>query len=251
MDNKQIFFSHTWQKDNLGRDNHKRVYELAKKLENCGWSVWIDEDQMIGNIDAAMASGIDNADVILVCLTENYCLKVNETAKDPHKRDNCLKEWTYANTRNKLMVPIIMEPNLLSIANWPPGVVSLYFGSTLYINATSNNLNNSIILINKLLEQYNLQPKNKLIHYNSAELSSSNIVAILKNIEYNLALNKTKITTKTKSKLSSYKNLLNYIFLNKKFEDQRRLSEPNKNNKKFTILSKRWGSTGQLKKVAI
>ena len=107
--NRQLFFSHTWSRDKLDRDNHKRVYELAKKLQMCGWSVWIDEDDMIGNIDAAMATGIENADAIIVCLTSTYCIKINETAKNPRLRDNCLKEWTYANTRNKLItVPIII-----------------------------------------------------------------------------------------------------------------------------------------------
>ena len=41
---RQLFFSHTWQTDKLGRDNHKRVYDLAKKLKKCGWTIWIDED---------------------------------------------------------------------------------------------------------------------------------------------------------------------------------------------------------------
>merc|ERR1712093_935202 len=115
---------------------------------------------MHGNIDAAMASGIDEADVVLVCLTDAYCKKVNDTAKDPRKRDNCLKEWTYANTRDKLMIPIVMEPCLLSISDWPPGVVSLYFGSTLYIDATPDDLENAVIAINKRLRTYNLTPAN-------------------------------------------------------------------------------------------
>ena len=72
---------------------------------------------MGGNIDAAMADGIDNSEVIIVCLTEMYFKKVNETAKDPRQRDNCLKEWTYSNTRNKLIIPVIMEPCLYNISD--------------------------------------------------------------------------------------------------------------------------------------
>ena len=56
------------------------------------------------------------------------------------------------------MIPVVMEPKLLSMNNWPPGVVSLYFGSTLYINGT-NNLNTTVIVINKLLEQYRIMNK--------------------------------------------------------------------------------------------
>ena len=157
---RQLFFSHTWKYDNLNRNNHKRVYDLAKKLQQCGWSIWIDEDNIIGNIDAAMAIGIDNSDAILVCLTEAYCKKVNETANNQRKRDNCLKEWTYANSRNKLIIPVIMEPKLLNMENWPPGIITLQFGSTLYVNASSNNLNSAVININNMLHQYNLSPQN-------------------------------------------------------------------------------------------
>ena len=74
---KQLFFSHTWKRDKLDRDTHTRVYELARNLRKYGWTTWFDEEDMGGNIDAAMANGIDNADVILVCLTEEYCKKVN------------------------------------------------------------------------------------------------------------------------------------------------------------------------------
>jgi len=156
LSKKQLFFSHTWQSDKLGRNTHTRVYELAKMMKRCGWSIWIDEDNMKGNIDAAMASGIDGSDAVIVCLTENYCKKVNETARDPRKRDNCLKEWTYANTRNKLMIPVIMEPTLLSLNNWPAGIVSLYFGSTLYVNASMDNLKRPTIELIKQLGQHHL-----------------------------------------------------------------------------------------------
>jgi len=155
---RQLFFSHTWKNDNLNRDNHARVCELAKKLETCGWSVWIDENNLYGNIDAAMVNGIDNAEVVMVCLTDTYCRKVHETANDPRKRDNCLKEWTYANARNKLMIPIVMEPCLLDMNKWPPGVVSLYFGSTLYMDGSEGNLNNCANEVDILLKKYGLSP---------------------------------------------------------------------------------------------
>ena len=247
MNHRQLFFSHTWQKDNLNRDTHTRVYDLAKKLEKCGWSIWIDEELMIGNIDAAMANGIENADVIIVCLTEQYCLKVNETAKDPHKRDNCLKEWTYANARNKLMIPIIMEPKLLSMSNWPPGIVSLYFGSTLYINATSDNLNSAVIMINKILEQYGLKP-NRNIQFNNIGISNSNIMEILKNINASLALNKTKTKNNTNT---SFQNLLNYLSLNRKFQKRRYSAPAPLSPKRNLRFRKRAMSTGRIKEIYI
>jgi hypothetical protein len=159
--NKQLFFSHTWRPDNIGRNTHDRVFEMVKKLRDNGWTTWFDEEDMGGNIDAAMAEGIENADAILVCLTETYCKKVNETAKNPRNRDNCLKEWTYANMRNKLLIPVIMEPCLLNTNNWPPGIVSLYLGSTLYINASNDDISEAVIFANSFLLKHGLQPHNK------------------------------------------------------------------------------------------
>lgn len=157
MVNKQIFLSHSWQLDKENRNNHTRVCELANKLESCGWTVWLDEHDMFDNIDVSMANGIDNSDAVIICLTEKYFIKINDASNNPRIRDNCLKEWTYANARNKIIIPVIMEKYLLNKSNWPGGIISLYFGSTLYIDASSNNLNYSIILIDKRLKQYGLK----------------------------------------------------------------------------------------------
>ena len=119
----QLFFSHTWRPDKLGRNNHDRVKELVHKIHKLGWSTWFDEYNMIGNIDASMAAGIDNCECVIVCLTESYCLKINETARNPRKRDNCHKEWNYSCNRDKLMIPIIMESHMLDTSKWPSGVV--------------------------------------------------------------------------------------------------------------------------------
>ena len=112
---KQIFFSHTWRNDKLNRNTHKRVLLLVAGLQRLGWGPWVDEEDMIGNIDACMASGIQNCECVLVCLTEDYCKKVNQAANDLYVRDNCHKEWNYANICSKLMIPIIMETDLLDI----------------------------------------------------------------------------------------------------------------------------------------
>ena len=82
-----------------------------------------------------MAQGIENCECVLVFITESYCNKINEGAENPFIRDNCSKEWTYANNRNKLMIPIINEPYLLNTSCWPDGVINLYFGSTFYIRS--------------------------------------------------------------------------------------------------------------------
>ena len=233
---KQLFFSHTWLADKLGRDTHSRVYELAKLMERCGWSIWIDEDNMKGNIDAAMASGIDGADAVIVCLTKNYCKKVNETARNPRKRDNCLKEWTYANIRNKLMIPVVMEPELLSLNNWPAGIVSLHFGSTLYVNASMDSLHRPTFELIKQLGQHHLQPNHPM--------RSSNYLAP----EGQRPRSKS-LDSQTKIQLGNFHNVIQrYLFLHKRFLSARRnLQTKSFDTRPKNILGRsQWKSTGQL-----
>ena len=245
--NRQLFFSHTWKYDNLNRNNHNRVCQLAQKLNNCGWSTWIDEENLIGNIDAGMATGIDNAEAMIVCLTDAYCRKVNETAKDPRKRDNCLKEWTYGNARNKLMIPVVMEPDLLDMTKWPPGVVSLYFGSTLYVDGSKDNLNNTVINIHKILQQHGLKPTNTN-NTNTKTLSELiNQVNNILHIEPSLNNN-----YKNKSK----RTLLNYLIFNRKiFETNiRRHSNPpvlTKSSNRLYNMHRKWKSTGNIQEITI
>jgi len=156
---KQLFFSHTWKLDKLNRNTHYRVATLVRGLQKLGWGTWFDQDDMLGNIDAAMARGIDNCECVIVCITEQYCHKVNNAAYNPKTRDNCHKEWNYANNRDKLMIPVIMEPDLLNTTSWPPGVVPLHLSSTLYIDASSNDLWKAILALNKMLLNYKLVPK--------------------------------------------------------------------------------------------
>ena len=93
--NKQIFISHAWGLDSSNRDNHNRCIELSNKLKNNGYSVWIDNDEIIGNIDAAIMKGINNFSVVLLCLNEKYCNKINNAINYQCPNDNCFKEWNY------------------------------------------------------------------------------------------------------------------------------------------------------------
>jgi len=172
--NKKInlFFSHDW---GLNNTNHIKVSKIVKDLKNKNYTCWLDEENMMGNIDAAMADGIDNSEAIIICITKNYCNKINNTSRNMNKRDNCLKEWTYANARNKLLIPIIMEKDMLNINNWPPGIVSMYLGSVFYIDFTNDIIDSSINDFVKLLNSYKIYP-NILpdINYNISKLLLDN-----------------------------------------------------------------------------
>ena len=114
---KQIFLSHAWGNDNEGRDNHKRVLQLAKKLRNLGYTVWIDEEQIFGNIDKSIIEGIKNCDIVFFCLSEKYIKKINNAVYNNIPSDNCYKEWSYTIFLKKQIIPIIMEKSVLILKN--------------------------------------------------------------------------------------------------------------------------------------
>lgn len=131
---KQLFLSHTWAVGDGGLDVHARVVAIGRALERLGWSVWVDDVDMCGSIDACMASGIDGAEAVLVFATRRYVAKVNGAARDG-RDDNCLKEFTYALWREKTVVPVILESRMLCARRWPAGVVPMRLASVLYVDA--------------------------------------------------------------------------------------------------------------------
>ena len=149
----RLFMSHPWAADELGRDTHARTRSIAAALADLGWAPWLDENEMVGNIDAAMARGIDEADAVVVCLTRKYCEKVAAAASDPRRRDNCLSEWTYANNRKKVLLPVVMEPCMRDPGAWPGGSVAMHFGGSLYADAASDEFDQVAERVDTLLRR--------------------------------------------------------------------------------------------------
>jgi len=70
MTNRDIFLSHVRGTDHENRNNDHRVKLLSKQLISKGYSVWFDENDIIGNIDNSIIKGITNSQLVIVCLTE-------------------------------------------------------------------------------------------------------------------------------------------------------------------------------------
>ena len=135
---KDIFISHAWGKDELDRDNHERCKILANKLINNGYSVWIDSNDLYGNIDSSIMKGINNCKIVLVCLTKRYCDKINTSAINQLSNDNCYKEWNYSLFRQKIIIPVLMEPNMINIFLKGQGIIQMYLNSLMFIDFTNN-----------------------------------------------------------------------------------------------------------------
>ena len=157
--NKQLFFSHTWRYDEQNRNTHNRVKYIGELMHQMGWSIWLDEDNMSGNMDSVMVNGIRNCQVVIICLTAAYIKKVNRASEDGITRDNCYKEWTFSNNVQKRMLPIILEPAVINMID--KGVIDLFLGNTFYIDLSDIN-NKSIKALNEAILRFNIQP-----HYRS------------------------------------------------------------------------------------
>ena len=72
----RVFLTHNWGIDKEGRDNHARVKQLNAGLKQKGIVTWFDEQgDMKGEIVQAMTGGIDESDVVIVCVTRAYIEK--------------------------------------------------------------------------------------------------------------------------------------------------------------------------------
>jgi hypothetical protein len=179
---KQLFLSHAWGKDNLNRDNHLRCKELTRILTNKGYSIWFDDNEMYGNIDSAVMKGINNCHAVLICLTEKYCNKINNAIHMQTPNDNCFKEWNYSLFKQKIIIPIIMEPCMNDILLHQDGVIQMYLNSTMYIDLSDRfEHDNGLSLLYKTLKKYNIYNREERQFYNIKENSSFDNLIILFN----------------------------------------------------------------------
>ncbi|KAL9979082.1 hypothetical protein ACROYT_G016684 [Oculina patagonica] len=124
-----VMISYQW-------DVQSTMVEVKKKLQAAGYSVWIDLEQMGGSTLEAMANAVENAAVVLVCVSQKY----KESA-------NCRSEAEYAFTLRKDIVPLMMESNYRA-----DGWLGMILGSKLWIDFSSGqNTSDSIEKLKKEL----------------------------------------------------------------------------------------------------
>ncbi len=151
---KDIFISHTWRSDCSGRNNHNRCKILCDKLNKCGYSTWFDHYDMGRDVNNSIITAIDNCKVFIVCLTNAYCLKINDAVKMNKINDNCFKEWNYAVYRNKTIIPVIMEESMLKSYTLKEGIINMYLNSLIYFDITDDDYeNNDFLLLCKSLRK--------------------------------------------------------------------------------------------------
>ena len=158
-----IFITHNWGLDSHGRDNHKRCKLLAEELILRGYKVWMDENNIVKNIDNKIMEGISNSKIVLLCLTEQYCKKISDAINYQKINDNCYKEWNLILLNSKKIIPIIMEKDLIKNKN--SYVVQMYINSIFYIDMNLS-INDHMNLLCKNIASYKVFSKKEKIARN-------------------------------------------------------------------------------------
>jgi len=229
---KDIFISHAWGKDELDRDNHERCKLIAQKLIDNGYTVWIDSNEMYGNIDSSIMKGINNCKIVLVCLTRKYCDKINNCAVNQLTNDNCYKEWNYSLFKQKIIIPILMEPSMINHFLQNEGIIQMYLNSMMFINF-SINLEDDFNILCKYLRKNNLFNFEEKKFYSGISNSFSNFVQII------TGMSLKSISPRTINRL--HKNFQNSRVLTTKYKTRnliKNLSAFNLNNKKIRTVIK-------------
>jgi hypothetical protein len=92
--------------------------QIYDELTRAGFLVWIDFDQMHGNVMDAMAQAIEQSRTVVICISEQY------------RRSNyCRAEAHYAFQRQLHIVPILLDEHYK-----PDGWLLFLLGQLLYVN---------------------------------------------------------------------------------------------------------------------
>ncbi len=105
--------------------------QIYDELIKAGYLVWIDFDQMHGNVMDSMAQAIERSNTILVCMSDKY------------RRSNyCRAEANYAFQRQLRIVPVLLQEHYQ-----PDGWLLFLVGQSLYVDFTKYEFSQAVQLL--------------------------------------------------------------------------------------------------------
>ena len=106
-----VMISYQW-------DAQEVLVEVKNKLQASGYRVWMDLEQMGGSTLETMAKAVENASVVLVCVSQRY-----------KESPNCRSEAEYAYQLRKDIIPLMVQRNYQ-----PDGWLGMIVGTKLWID---------------------------------------------------------------------------------------------------------------------
>ena len=117
-----VMISYQW-------DAQEVLVEVKNKLQASGYRVWMDLEQMGGSTLEAMAKAVENAAVVLVCVSQRY-----------KESPNCRSEAEYAYQLRKDIIPLMMQRNYTA-----DGWLGMLVGTKLWIGFQSKQIVHSSV----------------------------------------------------------------------------------------------------------
>ena len=138
--------------------------QLYEHLIQAGYRVWIDFDQMHGNVMDAMAQAIEHSQMIIICMSEQY------------RRSNfCRAEAHYAFQRKLKLVPVLLQKHYK-----PDGWLLFLIGQLLYVDFTKYEFGRAIEMLMREIRAHNV------VEVSAPTLSSEVVVVTTTTNETNM-----------------------------------------------------------------
>ncbi|XP_048728503.2 uncharacterized protein LOC125646315 [Ostrea edulis] len=108
-----VMISYQW-------DSQKVMLKVKDFLKQAGYKVWMDVENISGSTVEAMSLAIENAAVVLICMSQRY-----------KESPSCRSEAEYSYKLRKCVVPLRVEPRYV-----PDGWLGIIIGTRLYFDFT-------------------------------------------------------------------------------------------------------------------
>ncbi|XP_070551878.1 uncharacterized protein [Ptychodera flava] len=110
MSSGHVMISYCWKNKDI-------VWKIEEALRTRGINTWIDKSNIGSELYEGMAAGVDGANAVILCISDDYC-----------RSENCEREAKYAGDKKKVIIPIKLER--ASIAPW----IKLLIAGKIYIS---------------------------------------------------------------------------------------------------------------------
>ncbi|XP_041466190.1 uncharacterized protein LOC121416781 [Lytechinus variegatus] len=102
-----IMLSYKWE-----HPSKPVMREFKKELRKRGYTVWMDEDHMMGDKIGAMSEAVENADMVIACITRGY-----------QDSQDCRTEASYAYECKKKIIPVKVMDDFKA-SGWLGGITA-------------------------------------------------------------------------------------------------------------------------------
>ncbi len=120
--------------------------QLYDELVKASYRVWIDFDQLHGNIMDAMAQAIERSHIVIICMSEEY-----------RKSNYCRAEAHYAFQRQRKIVPVLLQKHYK-----PDGWLLFLIAQLLYVDFNKHGFDRAMNILLKELKAKNMSEINTI-----------------------------------------------------------------------------------------